>query len=327
MQFLRPLVTALALVALGSLARPAAAQLAIGTPDWPNQAQRNGRSTKEINREDCLVDAKIDFDTTFSGTVSGNFELWAGAGCEDAMKRAGDATGCVKVGDGSNPGTMVTVSVRDLVKKAGDTAATSEETCNTDHGEGVQTRTLFFLVINASSEVEAQGLPAWEYSFDTIAPPAPTGVSATSGESSVNLKFTGPGGTNLDDYRFYCAPAESDCSASALVADMPPPTEEDIYCGNVEATGADSGQTDNVLQNNVLYAVGIATKDSYDNVGVLSEIVCATPQEVTGFFEAYRAAGGKAGGGFCSYAPARRGALPLSAALLLGILALGRRRR
>jgi hypothetical protein len=322
MQFPRPLVTALALVALGSLARPAAAQLAIGTPDW--NTDRNNRQIDEINREDCLADAEITFDTDFQSTVSGSFQLWAGAGCEDATKRT-EGTGCVKVGEGSNPGEEVTVRVQNLVKKTGDNTEGTDATCDIDHGDGIQTRTLFFLVIDSSDMVAVQGMPSWEYSFDTAGPAAPTMVSATSGESSLNLKFTGPGGTNLDDYRFYCAPADSDCTAAALIPGMTP--DESTFCGDVEATGSDSGSTDSKLQNNVLYAVGVATKDNVGNVGVLSDLACATPQEVTGFFEAYRAAGGKAGGGFCSYAPARRGAAPISAALLLGVLALWRRRR
>ncbi|HKY37899.1 MAG TPA: hypothetical protein VJN18_18280 [Polyangiaceae bacterium] len=322
MQSPRPLLAALALVALGSLARPAAAQLAIGVPDW--NTDRGNRKTNRINREDCLANAEITFDTDFQSTVSGSFQLWAGAGCEDATKRT-EGTGCVKVGEGSNPGEEVTVRVQNLVKKTGDTAEGTDATCDIDHGDGIQARTLFFLVIDSSDMVAVQGQPSWQYEFDTVGPAAPTMVTASSGESSVNLEFKGPGGTNLDDYRFYCAPADGDCSAAALTPGMPP--DETTFCGDVEATGSDSGSTDSKLQNNVLYAVGIATMDNVGNVGVLSELACATPQEVTGFFEAYRAAGGKAGGGFCGYAPARGGALPLSAALLLGVLALGRRRR
>jgi hypothetical protein len=322
MQSPRPLVAALALVALGLLVRPAAAQLVIGPPDW--SADR-GRALDLINREDCLGEATIDFDTDFTDTVPGNFELWAGAGCNDATKRAGDATGCVKVADGSNPGEKVTIRPRDLVKKAGDNDAATVEDCDADHGEGILTRTLFFLVIDGNGEASVQGQPAWEYSFDTVAPEPPTITSATSGESSLNLEFEAPTGEKLDDYRFYCAPADSDCEAAALPSGMPP--DETTFCGDRDATGTDSAATDNKLQNNVLYAVAISSKDAAGNVGNLSDLACATPQEVTGFFEAYRAAGGQAGGGFCSYAPAHRGAAPMGAALLLGILALWRRRR
>ena len=73
--------------------------------------------------------------------------------------------------------------------------------------------------------------------------------------------------------------------------------------------------------------VGVASTDAFGNVGALSSVACGMPQEVTGFYEAYRAAGGKAGGGFCGFAPARRGAAPILLGLVLGAVALLRRRR
>jgi hypothetical protein len=48
------------------------------------------------------------------------------------------------------------------------------------------------------------------------------------------------------------------------------------------------------------YAVAIASTDAVGNVGPLSTVVCGTPQPVVGFFEAYRAAGGTAGGDSCA---------------------------
>ena len=57
----------------------------------------------------------------------------------------------------------------------------------------------------------------------------------------------------------------------------------------VDATGRDEGE----------WACGVAGTDELENPGVLSNILCGVPEPVTDFFEAYRQAGGLAGGGFC----------------------------
>jgi hypothetical protein len=98
-------------------------------------------------------------------------------------------------------------------------------------------------------------------------------------------------------------------------------------CGSQNAKGTQTFTTSSTLDNGVAYAVAVASEDDVGNVGVLSELACGTPKEVTGFYEAYRAAGGEAGGGFCTFGPARRGAIPLAVATLLGLLVLARRRR
>jgi hypothetical protein len=54
------------------------------------------------------------------------------------------------------------------------------------------------------------------------------------------------------------------------------------------------------LTNGVRYALGVASVDEFYNSGNLSSLDCATPEPVTGFYEAYRAAGGEAGGGYCA---------------------------
>jgi hypothetical protein len=75
----------------------------------------------------------------------------------------------------------------------------------------------------------------------------------------------------------------------------------------------------------VTYGVSVAGFDTFRNYGELSERVCGTPEPVTGFFEAYRDAGGKGGGGFCSIGGGRAPALAGFAALSLLGLALRRR--
>ncbi|MEM1034138.1 MAG: hypothetical protein AAF928_04565 [Myxococcota bacterium] len=57
----------------------------------------------------------------------------------------------------------------------------------------------------------------------------------------------------------------------------------------VQATGLSEGE----------WACGVAGTDNLENPGVLSNVLCASTAPVTDFFEAYRDAGGLAGGGYC----------------------------
>jgi hypothetical protein len=101
----------------------------------------------------------------------------------------------------------------------------------------------------------------------------------------------------------------------------------------VAATGntATSATISN-LNNDTEYVVGVAATDAYGNVGALStfngsDMICQWPQQVTDFFDSYRAAGGEAG---CALdapeVPSGAGgsALVFGAAL---VFALRRRRR
>jgi hypothetical protein len=80
------------------------------------------------------------------------------------------------------------------------------------------------------------------------------------------------------------------------------------------------------LVNGVSYTVGVAATDTYANVGTLSTLTCQVPQPITGFYKAYRAAGGTGGGGFCSFS-VKREPLPLVALLGLASCLVLRRRR
>jgi len=152
-----------------------------------------------------------------------------------------------------------------------------------------------------------------------------TGGTATSGSggssgTSASGSSTGTSGTSSTPA------AAPGCSSDVLIPDQAPPADA-IDCGSVGAQGITSGETRQVLENDATYAVAVATEDNANNIGVLSQIACGTPQDITGFFEAYRDAGGKAGGGYCSFAPARNSALAWLFAVGVAASALVRRRR
>jgi hypothetical protein len=70
-------------------------------------------------------------------------------------------------------------------------------------------------------------------------------------------------------------------------------------CGSVDDGATPSGVATG-LENGTTYAVAVVAVDDLGNVGKLSEVECAEPFPVDDFYELYRAAGGEAGGGFCS---------------------------
>jgi hypothetical protein len=209
---------------------------------------------------------------------------------------------------------------------------------------GAQPITLYFMLIQPGMAAAASA--TWKGTFKLLAPDPPSGVTSGIGENVAPISWTPQ--TNqtdptIDSYQFYCDPAPG--PAGLVEADVMPsepgllPTActktdvlvagarpDDKYkCGSANKTATRGTATG--LINNVAYNVTVASSDSYRNVGVISTPpACAIPQPVTGFFEAYRAAGGEGGGGFCSFS---RHARPV---VLLTVLGLGlglvlRRRR
>jgi hypothetical protein len=124
------------------------------------------------------------------------------------------------------------------------------------------------------------------------------------------------------------------CNMSVhLVADQMPKSDIiTIYqCGS--AGKNDTSLIIKGLFDYQTYAVAIASTDAVGNVGRLSTIECGTPQPIVGFYEAYRAAGGTAGGDSCAMAPARPiggstpgWLIPLAGVELLSLVRRGRRR-
>ena len=119
-------------------------------------------------------------------------------------------------------------------------------------------------------------------------------------------------------------PAGGDASASACGAVDPKAST------STQVTGAVGGGTVTGLSNGATYSVAVGAYDSFGNVGDLSAVVCATPQETTGFWERYEAAGGTAGGGYCNVDGAGLPGAPAAAAFifaLAGLAAVRRRKR
>ncbi|MBI3203661.1 MAG: hypothetical protein HYZ29_19135 [Myxococcales bacterium] len=143
--------------------------------------------------------------------------------------------------------------------------------------------------------------------------------SDAASDSGSDAASAGTGGTGGTDGGSGGNPA---CPSAALTPGLRP--DSTYQCGSVTGkleTSANAGD----LTNGVKYAVAVAGVDRVGNSGPLSSVACGSPQPVDDFFELYRRAGGKGGGGFCALGaePSQAGL----AALGLALLALGLRRR
>jgi hypothetical protein len=115
----------------------------------------------------------------------------------------------------------------------------------------------------------------------------------------------------------------SGCPTNVRLTPGKTPSTKFRLCAS--GTSASTSKTDLLgLINGAPYAVAVAAVDSVGNPGVLSEIACGTPTPVDTFFDAYRNAGGEAGG--CSSASASP-SIAVSLLGLLGIASLAKQRR
>jgi hypothetical protein len=302
------------------------------------------------------------FSISISGFLSTDiFEVWVGDGstCVTNAERfpaSGTTPRCFKVTPISGGGTPIT-NYPPIVLSGSDVAralhtiddATCIDSTASQHSASIN----FMLIRTAGGDALASDTydQTDNFNVDVAGPAAPGSVTASPGETSVVVSFDTTGATtDIVKYYAYCAVADGGsggaggtggaggaggssgadgtCAASGLVpGEIPsvaPCGEVTAPAGQVTATG---------LENGASYAVGIAAVDAVGNPGVLSELVCATPSPVEDFFDAYRHAGGRAGGPLCSLGGegvGRRvaGGLSLgSLALALGLGVLRRARR
>jgi len=299
-------------------------------PDW-------------VNRQDCIADAMYTFRLGSTGTIpsTSNLHVWASTADADCtVPDTRDGSSCKQVFQanvyaGSLQTITAEVKVRDIIRVGSGplTMETPETVC--DEGIDLQEVELQFFVVSTGGTV-LPGVTLYTVQYDLVGPPPPTSVTAGIGEEAVVVKWK-PSTSDelLPTYDVFvdeagggdpgaggAGGASSDpCSSDVLIPGQIP-TGTAKTTTNASTTEAEADG----LQNGVLYAVGVATVDAFNNPGPLSTLACATPENVTGFFEAYRAAGGEGGGGFCSV-----GAVPSRlAAAFMALAALGlavRRRR
>lgn len=303
-----------------ALCAPAAAQtivtLAATGVDRTNQSDPD-LQLNVFNRQDCLNDDTIVFqygltnlteDIVIEAWVSNNMD------CTVDTNREAGSLGCWKVSEATREDTL-RVRVQDILSK--DLMGTDEDCDSQSAGEVNYTIVLLPLSggVFQMGAMPAVWPPMGTATFDLIGPAPPTEVRAGAGEQRAILSFEGSSSDDVRGYRVYCDPPRGQatldggtaldggttgCGSTVLVAGEPPPDPEATFrCGDAPQTSEEITATG--LTNQVGYNVAVATIDDVGNVGSLSNVSCVTPQPVTGYFEAYRAAGGEAGGGFCAF--------------------------
>ena len=302
-----------------------------------------------INRRDCLDDARITFTLGTTGTIpqSADLHVWASSGgiaCENSASR--DDPGCKQVyqaevfAGSSLQRVSATINARDIVRPGQgvlpDTPQT-EDVCNQEQDK--KDVVLRFFILDSGDNV-LPGIVTYDVSYDLVGPTAPTSVKAGVGEEALIVTWKANSSDELlGRYNVYADEAggmppgaggeggggtstpSDGCTSDDLVPGKIPTVARKTQT-NASTTEAEAGG----LENGVLYAVGVSSVDNFNNPGPLSNLDCAIPEPVTGFFEAYRDAGGQGGGGYCAI-----GATPsLASAAFVGLAALGfvaRRRR
>jgi hypothetical protein len=301
----------------------------------------------QINRQNCLDNEEITFQLGVSSNPATTYRLgaWTGSGCETETNRVGVNATCRRVGDDMawQVNSPLSLTVQQIV---GGVNLTSAATADGGTGEGGASSgdssvcdgsgqpvgfTLHFLLVDSNGRSPSGFTFAqWDAAFDLKGPDAPTGVRVGIGENRLIVAWTAADDitpAEMDGYYFFCDPPAG-TGTPTVDGGTPscgsPTLAGENACGQALGGNVTSGETSS-LTNGVSYAVAVAGRDTFKNYGELSDSTCETPQPVTGFFEAYRAAGGKGGGGFCSIGAGRSSALAGFAALSLLGLALRRR--
>jgi hypothetical protein len=207
--------------------------------------------------------------------------------------------------------------------------------------------TVYFMLVDGNSNIQGT-FAQWAAMYKLLAPNPPDTVTANVGDTLLPIQFNyvdnQSNDTTINGYQFFCDPPPGpagaadagivpvatdagevmpDCQASTELS-AGSVADPKFACGSASLSATAGNAVG--LVNGVSYHVGVSATDTYANVGKLSTLACEVPQPITGFFKAYRAAGGAGGGGFCSFSM-KREPMPLLALLGLASCLVLRRRR
>lgn len=345
---------ALCLACLGSLLvahRAAAQTIEVVTLEREDRVNSYMLQPYQINQEDCLNNDTLTFNLRLQGVGNQTIQVWEGMGCNVDTNRDSADDPCTLVNSYDSGVTFIELTVPQILAVANsnvgpgisgegsagaggasstpdptvpDAGAVDTSVCRPTSGDGITVVTLHFLLV--SGEMAVASAAVQEFRADLRGPGPPTNVEVGVGDGALVINFDAStdNAADIAGYRLFC----EECSAGTLTDGGDPPVGTDIYdCGTVDSM-ADEGQTSG-LANGTEFSVRVAAFDKFGNVGQLSVGQCGTPQLVTGFYEAYRAGGGKGGGaGLCSLnGPGRLGLGALGTTALLLFAAAARRAR
>lgn len=333
------------------------------TSQRPNWISRKDCNDGDENRFQSQTEAELEKNTwirlypvvTYPSSGSYTIEVWVSqsADCSDLNIINGNANSCSLVfATRADDRPDIYLNPRDIVEANSslraenwpgtDPTAGKETTCE----KQVEKNLTYFVLVRDTDEIKASAKIAIG-GVDTLAPEPPNSIDVAAGDEHIFFDWKIDSSNEAEDtygFAFFCVPQGSasedgatgiggagggggndDCSQGILREGEIPSEEALSYiCGSEKGRTSRKGQADD-LENYTLYAVAIAATDTVRNKGKLSEVSCATPKEVTTFFESYKEAGGKGGGGFCALSRRSNGAH--LAILLAGGLGLLLRRR
>lgn len=216
---------------------------------------------------------------------------------------------------------------------------------NVQSGVGEQLLNVRWNLPGASTDVSAYNVYCDDGSLEplpddvedagTTTPDASTATDASS-EGLMPLQDTTSSSGTTDDTTSSSSSASggstarpgtsTDCPATYALREGALPLPSWKICGKgtggtsngVTVTRVGLSDSDPALVNDRPYAIAVSAIDTIGNPGPLSKVICNTPVPTQDFFDAYRAAGGQAGG--CSTAgDTVATAVPASAFGLLGL--------
>ncbi len=320
-----------------------------------------------VNYAECIANDSFSFPLTLKSQKS--LEVWVGNDDCAEKRGLDDHGQCWIVANFEPADLSLTqyvlVPVRNVIARdlGADMAPVNlgEDVCTSNTDEDGEQLTFYFFheeggkAVGKASWNNGTGAVPDGTGYDLVGPNPPNDIAIGFGESQLSIAL---GGVEEDEdrerFEAFCVPtsgegaAPVDAGAVAADASSEAGTDPDVAapsacftdlmragqrpplgysCGLAGETSR--SLSTGALENNVVYAVGVAGQDLVGNAGALSPIACGRPIVLDDFFEVYSRSGGPGGGGFCAVSepghPATWYWLPSLA--LLGLSWLGRRSR
>lgn len=284
----RPARTLIPLLALGLVLVSGEAQAIMFGMEQPTKLHDNVNGLI-ASSADC--NAMASFTYSLIDVMSGDsLQVWGslGADCSLQTEREGANATCVQLGSAqsiTNTTTSSTVRVQDLA-----TVVDAIDGCTDTSGGSntVHSITVHFLV-NPSGDVAEFVTDVIDLDF--IGPGEPTlNDVGPAAADALTVSWSSPEGESNIDYSIYCATATAGSEAGGNSDDMTCAaadlTPGELPAGNAcsDIISGTSGQATG-LQEGTLYAIGVAGVDNIDNPGFLSNLRCASPEPVIGFYD------------------------------------------
>lgn len=317
-------VWALAVSAAASWSTPALADSVVVLDNYEIQRNYDRDSDEEpqtISLRDCEANFDVVFPTNVTVGATRQLDVWAGPASCLNTDRLTDPTQCRNVYStqvsANNPN--IVISTQDIVNDGG------EDCDSAKSGPGNASSILLFAFEGDNGDPESAGSYELKMLYDTVPPEPPRVTSLGQGDGQLSPRWEALEDVDVTGYRFYCqesattrdevdagnldqpgaggqggqggADSGGGCETTMVPGERPPP--DAFFCGEQPGKSAGRGTVTGV-ENDRVYTVGVVSQDIVGNEGVLSNVLCQYPKEVTDFYEAYTAAGGRGGGGFCA---------------------------